>query len=173
MIIGIAGYAQTGKDTAAKALVGFTRYAFADILKDEVNDMLYAVGVSDNTHNDEQKKFWRDFLVFWGAKRRKMQADYWISELNKALIISRHRIKNVVITDVRYLNEVNWILDQGGKIIRLHRPGVSAANEEERLSFMIIDQAVLHSVTNIDNDGAIEDLHDKIKSLDFLKPPKI
>ena len=172
MIIGLAGYAQTGKDTAAKALfsMSFTRFAFADILKDEVNDMLYAVGIADDTHNEEQKKFWRDFLVFWGRKRRQIQADYWITQLEKEIRLNNHRCKDVVITDVRYLNEVNWILESGGQIIRLHRPGFNAANEEERLSFMVIDQAILHSVTNVDNDGSIEDLHNKIKSLDFLNP---
>jgi len=170
MIIGIAGYAQTGKDTAATALIdlGFKRHAFADRLKDEVNWMLEAVGHVIDTHKEDEKKSWRDFLVFWGAKMRKIRPDYWVEHLHKSI-----STKDVVITDVRYLNEVNWILNQGGTIIRLHRPGVTAANEEERMSFMIIDQAILHSVINIDNEGTIEDLHSKIKALDFLKPAAI
>ena len=66
-----------GKDTAAQALIeqGFTRFAFADILKREVNDMLYVAGFNANFNEIEDKRFWRDLLVFWGAKRRAISKD--------------------------------------------------------------------------------------------------
>jgi len=50
MIIGLSGYAQSGKDTVAEVLVdnyGFTRVAFADKIREylyEVNPLVQVVG---------------------------------------------------------------------------------------------------------------------------------
>ena len=176
MIIGLAGYAQVGKDTAAKALIdrGFTRFAFGDILKREVNDMLYAVGITDNVYNEEKKKFWRDFLVFWGAKRRAISKDYLITQIDQDINLRNDNLVNrgVVITDVRYLNEVKWIQERGGKVIWIHRPEYPPANKEEILSFYAIRQQAT-DIIDLDNNGTIEELHNKIKSLDFLNPQGI
>lgn len=166
MIIGLAGYAQVGKDTAAKVLIeqGFSRFAFADILKREVNDMLSAVGIADNVHNEERKKFWRDMLVFWGAKRRAISRDYWVTQLEESIRNWNLVGHDIVITDVRYLNEVKWIQEQGGKVIWIHRPEYPPANDEESLSFYAIRQQAT-DITHLDNDGTIEELHNKIKDV--------
>lgn len=161
-IIGIAGYAQVGKDTAGRGLVeaGFQRFAFADVLKDEVNAMLRAVGIADDTHQELQKKFWRDFLVFWGAKRRAISPDYWIGKL-EASIRSLH--VNIVITDVRYLNEVKWIESLGGQVIYLSRPGYGPANEEEKQSFDAIRSSA--NLVEVCNDASIPGLWSKVAKL--------
>jgi hypothetical protein len=45
----------------------------------------------------------------------------------------------VVVTDVRYKNEVAAILARGGKVVRLHRPGLGPANREEERSIAEIE----------------------------------
>ena len=161
-----------GKDTAAEALIdrGFTRFAFADILKQEVNDMLSAVGVTDNVHNEEQKKFWRDLLVFWGRKRRQINKDYWITQLERDMDFHPKRNRRAVISDVRYMNEVNWVQEQGGKVIWIHRPGYQPTNEEENMSFDVIRQQAW-DIINLDNNGTIEELHKKV--LDIVAPQDV
>ena len=174
MIIGLAGYAQVGKDTAAQALIkqGFTRFAFADILKREVNDMLRAVEIRDDVHDEEQKKFWRDLLVFWGAKRRSISKDYWITQLEQDIQLQELVEHDIVITDVRYMNEVEWVQEQGGKVIWIHRPGYCPVNGEENMSFNVIRRRA-RDITHINNNGTIEELHNNIKSLDIVAPQDV
>ena len=174
MLIGLAGYAQVGKDTAAEALIeqGFTRFAFADTLKREVNDMLRAVGFNVNFNEIEDKRFWRDLLVFWGAKRRAISKDYWITQLEQDIHLRELVEHDIVITDVRYMNEVEWVQEQGGKVIWIHRPGYYPANEEENMSFNVIRQRA-RNIINLDNNGTIEELHNNIKSLDIVAPQGI
>ena len=176
MLIGLAGYAQVGKDTAAEALIeqGFTRFAFADTLKREVNDMLRAVGFNVNFNEIEDKKFWRDLLVFWARKMRSIDRDYWITQLYQNINLRNDNLvdRGVVITDVRYMNEVEWVQEQGGKVVWIHRPGYYPANEEENMSFNVIRQRA-RNIINLDNNGTIEELHNNIKSLDIVAPQDV
>lgn len=170
MLIGICGYARVGKDTAAEGLKNFEKFSFATNLKDEVNIMLNSVLLDEvDMFEEEDKMKWREFLVFWGALRRRQAADYWVRMLDFQLKMSP--FKNKVITDVRYLNEVRYILDNGGYIIRLHRPGYKPANEEEHMSFAKIDNWLCSKtelwdklVFRIDNDSSIEHLHEGVKT---------
>ena len=81
-LIGIAGYARSGKDTffarSAKYLNdnGFEakRYAFADALKSEVDSLLTEhTGLSAFTEKDSEKEIVRPLLVTYGTEiRRKL-----------------------------------------------------------------------------------------------------
>lgn len=138
-IIGLCGFAQTGKDTAASTMKGWKRFAFADALKAHVTPLLNMVGC--DLSNPEHKKKARALLVAWGATARAFQADFWIRLLFDhidAWKVGKVNSK-VVITDVRYANEVRAIAARGGAVFRLVRPGVGPANEEEELSFRMIE----------------------------------
>ena len=137
-LIGLCGYAQTGKDTLGKMLIekeGYKRYAFADALKKEVRSMLRELVIRADFNNPEDKAKWRDFLVFWGAKRRQMDRNYWIDVLDILIDFN----KPSVITDVRYLNEVEWIKEKGGEVYRIKREGYGPDNAEEEMSFSTIE----------------------------------
>ena len=115
MILGLCGYARVGKDTLCEQLQNFQRVAFADILKLQVKQMLKVCGIEADLWG-EDKEQWLDMLVFWGRKMRSRERDYWIKQL-----YTRHAeaIQNdrVCITDVRYLNEANWVREHGGLVI--------------------------------------------------------
>ena len=68
-LIGICGFARSGKDTAASMLMmrGFTRIAFADVLKDEV---CRTFGLT-REGLERDKEMWRPLLVEWGRGRRR------------------------------------------------------------------------------------------------------
>lgn len=161
MIVGFCGYARVGKDTAASRFVEYERAAFADRLKCEVLTMLKAIGIEPDFNNPEDKEHWRWLLVDWGAHRRSTDPDYWVKQL--FLRIAPIADKRIMITDVRYPNEVAWIHKHGGLVIGIDRPGYQAANDEERNS--ISDINVKFDLPWIVNDGSPADLEKQIRKI--------
>ena len=171
MKILLAGVSKSGKDTCWRMCPGWYRAAFADPLKRMATQMIKCTGMHVTIGDwllPEFKERWRPLLVALGAGMRATQPNFWINELIKDLVkkeISKQ--DDVVITDGRYVNEIQWVLDQGGTVIRLHRPGYGPANEEEARSFTDID-AHFPNLPVILNDGTEEDLGKKM--LPFILP---
>ncbi len=157
-ILGICGFARSGKDEFGRVLVGkgFTRVAFADSLKQEISRHL---GVTVETL-EEEKAIWRPLLVEWGRGRRRLDPDCWIKRASENLPAG-----DIVVTDVRYPNEAKWIWSLGGYLVRIIRPGVEAANEEERVSICHVDAIAGAHTFWIDNNGTVQDLHEKAKAV--------
>lgn len=168
MLVGLAGYAQVGKDTAAAGLkrCGFRQFAFANRLKREVTEMLRSVDIDVNLRDPEEKKRWRDLLVFWGAKRRAQDPGYWVKRLiyDIAKRGISPGIEDVVISDVRYVNEAEWIISRGGIIIRISRPGYKPQNGEEAKSFAEMDKAGFQQV-KLTNHKSIAELQRRVVEL--------
>lgn len=167
-IIGFAGYARAGKDTCADFVKEmfpkvYSRSAFANRLKYECSLMLSMVSDDfPNLFDDEDKVKYRDFLVFWGRYRRKMQPDYWIEHLEDE---NHNKVNSMtIISDVRYLNEIDWINKNGGIVIYVSRPNVGPANEEEENSFgkILRTYRFQHFLLN---NGGLEDLKEKVIKL--------
>jgi len=152
-IIGMCGYAQTGKDTAAEVLQNYTRVAFADRLKFEAEQMLAGQGIHVTLADENEKKKYRDLLIAWGKIRRSFDENYWIKWV--AMKILTNQENRYIITDVRYPNEVKWILNKGGMVIRVNRPGVGPINEEEQETIRKID--MLYNLPVVINDGSKKD----------------
>lgn len=208
MLVGLCGYARSGKDTAADGLPErFCRWSFADPLKkafdgtvctlmadarmlDQIPDIfnipfldLHAPAIKMQPRaaielirgvKDEHKSKLRPGYVALGAGMRAICPDFWIRHLDARL--TAHRTKKYVepigddnvITDVRYLNEVKYILDQGGIVIYIKRPGLRPANAEERRSFKEIRDAVKAKqikLIKVDNDSDIATLQERVNSL--------
>jgi hypothetical protein len=125
MIIGISGYARSGKDTFGLSLQRILKSfkiesninAFANILKLDIDEfLLQKFKISAFTKNDAEKALIRPMLVAYGESKRNQDPDYWIKQIEK-------NIKNnlTIITDVRYENEAKWLLDKGGFLIHVTR----------------------------------------------------
>ena len=163
MIIGLSGYAQSGKDTVAKTLVeqyGFTREAFADKIRQLAQEVNPLVG--DSIHLNElldeygwdvakQNPYVRQFLQQLGVGARKLFGEeFWIKEALKPL----ESKGNFVFTDVRFVNEADTIRSNNGYIWRVKRPGIEAVNShisEHELDWYKVDQI-------LSNRGTIEEL---------------
>jgi len=165
MIIGLTGYAQSGKDSVANILVenyGYQRVAFADPIRDllyATNPMLkegYRIkGLVDVYGWDRVKVDYpeaRRLLQELGVGARKVFGDmFWVQQgLRKV-----HFEGNYVITDVRYPNEAKAIRKyDNAQIWRVKRSGVDAVNSHESESAMDgekVDQIFV-------NNGTLEDL---------------
>lgn len=119
-LVGLCGYAGSGKDTAAEGLTGtgWRRVAFADPLK-ELARMLGWNGAKDT--------YGRRFLQVLGEQVRLIIGeDSWVRAAEKFVDA---KPDDVVITDVRYPNEAEWIRRRGGFLVEIQRPGVGPAND--------------------------------------------
>lgn len=186
MLIGIMGYARSGKNTLATLLskiVGegrtVTELSFAAKLKSELCTMLRAVGVDTSDIFLSKKELWRPMMVAWGKQRRAIYPNYWvdpvIKQYKKIMSMPTKGAESIcIITDVRYLNEAEAIKESGGllvHIINTKSEGDKPANEEEFLSMLRITKSDLYDdVIKIENDGkSIQKLHNEAVKLAYGK----
>lgn len=140
MIFGITGLIGSGKDTIADYLCtehGFRRLSFAGSLKDAIasifgwdREMLEGVTKSSREWREKPDQWWTERLGFkvtprhilqtWGTEvcRNGFHKDIWVASVENKL---RQTGDNIVITDCRFLNELNAIKAAGGVTIRVHR----------------------------------------------------
>ena len=130
-LIGITGRARSGKDTVARFLMeqGFQRLAFADPLRAGVAAFLgkdpEAV-FSDSRKDQPLRPDWpahvtpRLLLQSVGTQgvRNHVDPNFWIW---LAADKYAQATESVVVTDVRFEEEAEWVRSQGGKIWRLVR----------------------------------------------------
>lgn len=167
MLIGISGKKMVGKDTVGDHLVanhGFVKVAYADTLKDAV----CAVFGWDQRHvNGELKEvvdpYWnmtpRHVLQYVGTELfRSWIPDIWVRAAMRRIMNARELggWQRVVITDVRFPNEANVILEQGGLVWKVHRPGLPA--DDLHASETALDDYRRWSHVIV-NDGTVDDLY--------------
>jgi hypothetical protein len=208
MIIGFVGFIGSGKDTAADYLVnfhGFRRDSFANTLKDAVaavfgwdRVLLEGRTAEARAWREEVDTWWAErlgiptltprwILQRWGTEvcRRGFHDDIWIASVENKM---RKTTDNIVISDVRFPNEIKAIHNAGGLVIRVKRDAdpewydaavsVNAGpngNATWSLSKQKLEQLKIHASEtawvggNIDvtisNDGSIDDLFLQIKNL--------
>lgn len=156
LMFGIAGVARCGKDTLGKHLIhklnksGFPsiHISFASELKKDLDPFLKEkLNISSFTDITSEKDIIRPLLVCWGTDIcRKIDSDYWIKKVEKQIKSSINNKIIVVITDVRYENEVKWIKENGGFIIHLSRMGQKPSNFQERLNDPIVKRQADHII---------------------------
>jgi hypothetical protein len=162
--IGITGKIAAGKDTLADALVAhesqmFMKYSLAQPMKDIAmnvfgftKDQLY-----DHDLKETTDKFWditpRNFLQIMGTDmfRDVFRDDVWLKLAEKHM--KEHEDKHVVIADIRFVNEAEFIRDLGGVIIKIERPGQPEAEgavkhvSEQGIPDELIDHVLINNST--------------------------
>ena len=109
MIVGLSGKFCSGKSRAAQHLVerfGFREVAFANKLKDVCGDLFNMQGKE------------RTLLQEVGMKMREVDPLVWV----RYPLRDAKPTDNIVVSDVRYRNEADYIRLQGGLLIRLECP---------------------------------------------------
>jgi hypothetical protein len=141
MIIGFVGFIGSGKDTAADYLVNFHEFrrdSFANTLKDAVaavfgwdRTLLEGRTAEARAWREQVDPWWSErlgmphltprwVLQYWGTEvcRQGFHDDIWIASLENKM---RKTGDNIVISDVRFPNEIKAIHNAGGKVIRVRR----------------------------------------------------
>ena len=164
MIIGVSGYAQSGKDEIAKIALeyGFERAAFADTLREALMSLNPLIGVGVRVKDFVTLVGWekakrtspelRMLLQRMGteAGREIFGENIWVNKTLGGL----DPAKNYIITDVRYKNEAAAIRDLGGQMWRVKRPGTGPVNKHK--SEVDLDEYTFDFT--IKNDGDLANL---------------
>ena len=203
MIVGVCGFIGSGKDTIADYLVNFHEFrrdSFASTLKDAVG----AVFGWDRTlleGRTKEAREWREqidpwwaeklsmptltprwILQYWGTEvcRKGFHDDMWVASLENKL---RQTKDNIVISDVRFSNEVEAIKKAGGIIVRVVRGpepawlrvAQSACAGDAKSEALMSSEFNVHASewswlgtdfdAVIDNNGSIDSLYSQVKSL--------
>lgn len=167
-LIGLAGRAGVGKDTAADYLGHrhhFATYAFAAPIRAGLRAMLR---LRDYHFTDRElkeqpleqigvspRKLMQTLGTEWG--RTCIHRDLWLmvaaGEISNLKV---QGVKRLIITDLRFDNEADWVRQQGGKVLHILRPDAPVIEGHA-------SEAGVHMRPNDDlwivNDGSIADLH--------------
>lgn len=202
-IVGLVGFIGSGKDTVAKILTakyGYHPLAFADVLKDGVSIVFgwprhFLEGDTPESRDFREKEdeFWsrklgkkitpRLVLQKFGTEgtRDIFGEDIWVSALERR--IEQKHYKKIVITDVRFPNEIKFIEDQQeGYVFRVSRGespiwyhvaeqentvGPKGMMEKKYPNAHYSEWAWIgHSFDAvIDNNNSLEDLRESVKVL--------
>jgi len=207
-VIGFVGFIGSGKDTAADYLVnthGYRRDSFANTLKDAVSNvfgwdrtLLEGRTAEAREWREQIDPWWAErlnmpkltprwVLQYWGTEvcRHGFHDDIWIASLENKMRKTRD---NIVISDVRFPNEIEAIHNAGGQVIRVKRGDdpewYDAAlaynrgpngNTEWSLSKSKLDRMKIHASeyswvggkidSIVTNDGTIDNLFDQLGNL--------
>lgn len=151
-LVGLMGYAGAGKDLAAEGLTrkGWTRVAFADALK------AVAHHVGWNGRKDAHGRILLQRLGV--AVRDHVDPQAWVQAAERQIAKVEG---DVVVTDVRFPNEVEFIRARHGVVVRVDRPGTGPLN----------DHASEHAWTGVEpdfvlvNDGDAKAVQRKLHNL--------
>lgn len=183
-VIGITGRKYAGKDTVANYLCGehgFVKLSFAAPLKETCKQLF---GLTDDQVNGNSKevidKRWnvspRRIMQFVGTELYRnhmgelfpgMGRDFWIEHMKYTIgeLQKTNSHVKVVISDVRFQNEIDFIHDSfNGEIWRVHRETEDVVEHESENNSVLLDVDI-----EIENDGdGLKHLHENIE-LKFRK----
>lgn len=139
MLIGIVGFAGSGKGAVSDILVqkhNFTKISFADSVKDAIStifgwsrNLLEGDTKESRNFRETKDEWWSNKLGYDVTPRHMLQLmgteagrsvfhnDIWIHVAAKRC----ENVENVVIPDTRFQNEIDFIRNAGGFIVRVTR----------------------------------------------------
>ena len=163
MIIGVVGFIGSGKGTAADVLVekhGFVKLSFADAVKDATAAIFGWQRSLLEGDTEESREFREKSDDWWANKfgyehfsprlalqlmgteagRDVFHKDVWVYALERKM----EMYQNVVIADVRFPNEIEWMRSKGGFAVRVSRGAdpewyetAVRANKEQNTDLMV------------------------------------
>jgi broad-specificity NMP kinase len=166
MIIGLVGRAGSGKTTIATMLqsnYGFVRVGFADAIK----QTLFYLGLFS------KEELWgkktaksRQALQEFGEWVRKYDYMHWTDKCyTKILGYRQEGHLDIVIDDVRRVDEAEMIKRLGGKLVRIYRDEIDCITDYTHISETEMEELI--PTWNIRNNGTIAIL--RMQVVDMMK----
>ena len=185
-VIGVCGKGGSGKDTVADYLVEeyqFHRVAAADAMKVDLCKYLDMDLKTLETIKNKELSLWdmqdakiinhgkfsiRRFLQLYGMDMRYRIADtYWLerSIQDKVKELGNTRITNyIVVSDVRFEIEFDWIKDNGGDVIYVDGRTGLTENQSKHVSEQFVNTTAKDKCDMvIDNSKSLKNLYDQIE----------
>lgn len=182
VLVGITGFARSGKDTLAAQMVeklGFQRGSFADTLRNVLYALNPVIGLDATGGSTAFPRFGtagtapvflsvKDVVdeIGWEAAKdeqpvireylQRLGTEGGRTHINDSVwvdaVLNKPHAARLVIPDVRFPNEAEAIKKRGGIIVRIHREGYFPVNAHASETAYSDQDFVL------DNDGTPEDL---------------
>lgn len=164
MIIGVSGKRGSGKDTLSNYLVerGFKKVSFAAPLKAHVRHFFgWTEEHTDGKLKEVIDPRWgvspRQAMIAVGQFYRQFDPLFWVK------LAFSNIPENAVISDVRFINEADYIKSQGGIIARLERRkdlNIYGPDEILDISETQLDNYAFNEVLPTDRNIALVDLQE-------------
>lgn len=180
MVIGICGFARSGKSTIADYLVkehGFKKVGFKDALvadmKEKFPDLLQLLAnmecmmrlkkkgeyTIDDLFNDKPSLM-RALMQNYGTNVcRNRDPQCWVKAWNKTVRASK---QNIVVDDVRFFNELSAVTEMDGILIRVKRPDIKSAgnHQSEKEQTLFIEDFLIEAWA-----GHTDDLYEQVEEV--------
>lgn len=169
-IIGLTGFAGTGKDTVRAILeeLGFNGLAFADPIRAMLREMLTSSGLGDEWMDDRNLKeqiipelgvSYRHLAQTLGTEwGRNLQPDFWLRLAGAYMADTSEQAErypvHYVLSDVRFVNEAEWVRARGGVIWHIQRCAATPVRPH-------VSESEINSITSdltIFNNGTLDEL---------------
>lgn len=143
MIIGMLGFIGCGKGTASDYFIdrGFVNESFAAPLKDAVSNVFGWPREMLEGDTKESREFRETPCAFWGSELKRPEftprialqevgtelfrdnfySEMWVASMRKRLIDHQCHERHVVISDVRFKNEVAMLRELGATLCAVRR----------------------------------------------------
>ena len=181
MLIGLVGLIGSGKDTVADFLLrehGFRRDSFAKSLKDAVSvifgwnrDLLEGATQESRMWRERIDPYWsnkldravtpRYILQHWGTEvmRGHFHDSIWIDSFT-----ARYTGGKIVLSDTRFINEINTIRGLKGKVVLVRRGPIPTQQEMQERSVHQSEWDWIGQKFDyeIDNSGNLEELKTQV-----------
>lgn len=160
-LVALTGPAGCGKTTVARLLEqhNFARVRFAGPLK----DMLRALGLTEAQVDGDEKETPCALLcgrtprqamqtlgTEWG--RKWIGSDVWVNAAMRQIAELQAQGRDVVVDDLRFVNEARALTGRGAVIVKLHRDGAGTTSTHASEVGLPAPWVTLH----VDNNGTPE-----------------
>lgn len=200
MIISVSGFINSGKDSVAKYLVeqhGFVRESWAGSVKDSLA-VIFGWNREWLEGHTKESREWRESEDVWWSERLKRKItprwamqhyateimrdtfhdEIWTASLERKLL---NTDSDVVISDTRFLNELNVVKRIGGitiRVIRGEQPSWIPTYLEHVANNSVDEFAKIYNIHSseyssvglnydyvLNNNGSLSDLYESVKNL--------
>jgi hypothetical protein len=184
-IIGIKGLKRHGKDTAAEAFVkhhGFVKVGFADAVKraalaldpiivagpfpSRLSEVVDTLGWEDAKEVAEVRRI----LQHLGTEvvRETVHQNGWLMAWQKTVDELFEEPEGIVVPDVRFINEAEYLRSKGATIIQVVRPDLPASGD---LHASETEQEAIQADLTVVNEGSVEQFHRRLLGAYYLGRP--
>ena len=146
VLIALCGFANSGKDTFSNHLVNnydFAKFSFASATKDVISNIFGWERNLLEGDTIESRNFRETIDLYWSNKlsienftprkalqligtdlfRKHFNCEIWVNIIEKKIIdlLKTNPLKNIIVSDCRFSNEITMLKNLGAKLIHIYR----------------------------------------------------